>query len=257
MSLLNTRSLNNKAGIINEFIVDNNLDFFCITETWHKPLDYFSLNQTTPPGYTYIEKARPDGRGGGTAVIYKKDIKVTAISIPTIHSFEHTVFKLSGPTPLVTAVIYRPPKPNSSFLCDLTDFLTQLFAISPSILLLGDFNFHMDNSNSKPASDFLDLLHCYNFIQHVNFPTHNHGHILDLVCTSSGLSVHNLSSQNLHLSDHLAINLDIGIPLPIPKAKRTISFRNLKSVSPAIFSGSLATKLSHSSPPLSTNPLNL
>jgi len=37
LALFNTRSLNNKGLILNEFITDNNLDFLCITETWQKP----------------------------------------------------------------------------------------------------------------------------------------------------------------------------------------------------------------------------
>ncbi|TKS65252.1 RNA-directed DNA polymerase from mobile element jockey [Collichthys lucidus] len=100
LALLNTRSLNNKSLILNEFITDNNLDFLCITETWHKPLDYFSLNQTTPTGYTYMDKPRPEGRGGGVAAFYRKDIKTSTISIPATPSFKHLTFKLSGPTPL-------------------------------------------------------------------------------------------------------------------------------------------------------------
>ncbi|XP_029929809.1 LOW QUALITY PROTEIN: uncharacterized protein LOC115374818 [Myripristis murdjan] len=261
LALLNTRSLNNKSLILNEFITDNNLDFLCLTETWHKPLDYFSLNQITPPppNYTYIEKARPEGRGGGVATVYRKDVKTTAISIPDVPSFEQTAFKLSGPTPLVTAVIYRPPKPNPSFLSDFSDFLTQLCAISfcsPSVLLLGDFNFHVNDPNCKPATEFLDLLHCLNFTQHIDFPTHTRGHTLDLVC-SSGLTLNRLSSLNLNISDHLAIIMDIDTPIPTPKNTRKITFRNIKSIPPSALSASLATKMS-ASPPLSLdNPSDL
>ena len=82
-----------------------------------------------------MDKPRPEGRGGGVTAIYRKDIKTSTISIPAAHSFEHLTFKLSGPTPLVTAIIYRLPKPNCSFLSDFSDFLTQLYAISPSVLL--------------------------------------------------------------------------------------------------------------------------
>lgn len=44
--LFNTRSLSNKGSILSEFILDNNLDFLCLTETWQKPLECFDLNQT-------------------------------------------------------------------------------------------------------------------------------------------------------------------------------------------------------------------
>ncbi|KAL7398737.1 hypothetical protein ABVT39_014403 [Epinephelus coioides] len=129
----------------------------------------------------------------------------------------------------------------------------RLSAISPSVLLLGDFNYHIDNINCKHASEFLDLLDCLNLTQHVNFPTHNHSHTLDLVC-STGLTIQQLSSINLHISDHLAIILDIHLPTPLPKDKRIISFRNLKSISPQDFSASLSNTLSTFPPPLSDDP---
>ncbi|KAK0154922.1 hypothetical protein N1851_002758 [Merluccius polli] len=199
-------------------------------------MDYFPLNQTTPTGYTYLDKPRPEGRGGGIAAIFRNNIKTTTISIPPAPSFEHLAFKLSGPSPLVTAIIYRPPRPHpASFL---TDFLTKLSAISPSVLLLGDFNLHIDNTDSTPAIEFLNLLQCLNFTQHINFPTHSRGHILDLVC-STNLHIQHLSSHNLHISDHLAIILDLDIPIPTPKQQRTITFRNLKSLSPSALSASL------------------
>ncbi|XP_072556731.1 uncharacterized protein [Paramormyrops kingsleyae] len=219
-------------------------------------MDYLSLNQTTPPGFTFVENPRSKGRGGGTAVILKKDIKLTPLSLSNFHSFEYTAFKLSGPSPLVTAVIYRSPKPDPSFLTDLTDFLTQLSAISSSILLLGDFNFHIDNVNSKPAAEFMDLLQFFNITQYVNFPTHTHGHILDLVC-SNGPTINNLSSHNLCISDHFAITFNIQIPLTAHKAKRTITFRNLKSIDTTALSVLLSSKLPTFPSPLSDNPSEL
>lgn len=83
----------------------------------------------------------------------------------------HLAFKLSGPPPLITAIIYRPPKPHLSFCSDFADLLTQLFTISPSILLLGDFNFHLDRTDSEPAIAFLEVLQCLNLTQHINFAT--------------------------------------------------------------------------------------
>lgn len=183
-SLFNTRSLTDKGPILNEFITDNNIDFLCITETWQKPMDYISLNLTTPPGYSYMDKPRLDKRGGGLAIIHRQHIKTSLVTIPTSSSFEHLVFKLSGPKPLVTALIYRPPKPNPAFPSDFSTFLTQLCAISPSVLLLGDFNYHVDSLNSLPAIEFLDILNCFNITQHVDFPTHRKGHTLDLICTT-------------------------------------------------------------------------
>ncbi|XP_071754179.1 uncharacterized protein LOC139910701 [Centroberyx gerrardi] len=209
ITLFSTRSLNNKSLILNEFITDNKLDLLCLTKTWQKPLDYLSLNQTTPAGYSYMDNPRSEGRGGGIAVIHRQDLNPRPLSIPAAPSSAHLAFKIPGPKPLVIAIIYRPPKPNPSFLSDLSEFITQLSSISPSILLLGNFNIHIDSPDCKSAIEFLDILNCFNFTQHVNFPTHSRGHIVDLVC-STGLHIRNLSSIDLTISDYLAIILDIG-----------------------------------------------
>ncbi|XP_076841983.1 uncharacterized protein LOC143486075 [Brachyhypopomus gauderio] len=256
IALFNTRSLNNKSLILNEFITDNKLDLLCLNETWQKPLDYYSLNQTTPAGYSYLDNPRTEGRGGGIAAIFNQNLKPRALSLPSAPSFEHLVFKLPGPKPLITAIIYRPPKPNPSFLSDLSDFTTTLFSISSSILLLGDFNLHIDSPDCKHAMDFLDFLTCSSFTQHTNFPTHNRGHILDLVC-STGLHIHNMSSVDLTISDHLAIIFDIDIPTPDPKQNRKITFRNLKSICPVTLSTCISNSLSCSTLPENPTPTDL
>jgi len=148
----------------------------------------------------------------------RNNIKTIVINIPCPSSFEHLAFKLSGPKPLVTAVIYRPPKPNPAFSPDLAEFLTQLCSISPSVLLLGDFNIHVDSNDSNTATELLDILNCFNITQHVDFSTHKKGHTLDLICTT-GIAISNLTTYDLSISDHLALIMDILTPTPLIKQK--------------------------------------
>lgn len=135
------------------------------------------------------------------------NIKTSALPIPSPASFEHLTFKLSGPKPLV---IVLPSFSHSH----LFYFLTQLSSVFSHIILLGDFNLHIDNSDCKAAVDFLDILNVSSFAQQVNFPTHTHGHILDLVCFI-GLNVSHLSG--ITISDHLVITFNIDIPVPVLK----------------------------------------
>jgi len=72
----------------------------------------------------------------------------------------------------------------------------------------------------------------------------------------SGLTIYHLSSFNLNISDHLAIIMETDIPIPTAKDKRTISFRNLKTISTSALSDSPASKIS-ASPLLTDNPSDL
>ncbi|CAJ1055551.1 LOW QUALITY PROTEIN: uncharacterized protein LOC116399339 [Xyrichtys novacula] len=106
-----------------------------------------------PPRYSYLHQPRLTGRGGSVAVIHKPTLKTTPVPTLSVHSFENISVKIPGPTTLVIVTIYRPPKPHPSFLSDFSDFFTHLSTISSSVLLLGDFNFHIDNPTCKQATD--------------------------------------------------------------------------------------------------------
>ena len=82
------------------------------------------------------------------------------------------------------------------------------------------------------------------------------GHTLDLVCTT-GITISNLTSIDLTVSDHLAITLDINTPTPHVKQKRTITFRNIKSIKLPSLSSALAATVSASVPIPTISPIAL
>ena len=66
---------------------------------------------------------------------------------------------------------------------------------SPGNLVLdGDFNFHVNDPSGSTASQFLDLLNCFNLdIVNLCPPTHENSNVLDLIITKSGeTSISNL-----------------------------------------------------------------
>ena len=187
-ALLNCHSLNNKSPIISELLLDNHIDLLLLCETWQQPQDFYALNQAIPSHYTYIANPRLFGRGGGVAVLHKKSLSITQLhlNLPTFSSFEYLAFSL--PNSVTSILIYRPPTSHPSFLSELSELLTLASTLSSRLLLTGDFNVHVDRPNDPLTRDFLSLLDSFHITQHVDFPTHNKGHTLDLVCSSYILS---------------------------------------------------------------------
>ncbi|CAJ1050788.1 uncharacterized protein LOC117491507 [Xyrichtys novacula] len=239
--LLNTCSLNNKAELIHDIITERELHFMCLTKTWQNQQDFISLILATPPGYVYIQKPHSMGRGGGLAVIHKSDIMIKDLPINS-STFECMHFVLTGAAQLQVVLVSRPPKTTSGFLSEFSELLTTVCPMSPSTIILGNFNIHVDSHSCPFATEFLSLLECLNITQHVHGPTHFKGHTLDLVC-STGITPLNLQCLDLAVLDHLAILFSVPEPLPRLRVNRTITFRHIKRVSTPALSRMLALHL--------------
>ncbi len=121
------------------------------------------------------------GRGGGLAILYKEKLNVSQLTLPAYSSFESLALKIDGAIPTILTTIHRPPKSNNAFLTELSELLTYLCSMSPNVIMLGDFNIHIDNASNAFTSDFLSCLDCFGMQQFNTLPTHSKGHILDLV----------------------------------------------------------------------------
>ena len=115
------------------------MDLLLLTETWQQPADYYSLNQATPPNYSFIANPRLSGRGGGLAIIHKQSLSVTKLELhlPPITSFEYLAVSL--PNSITALLLYRPLNP--SFLSDLSELLTIASSLSSRLLLTGALTF--------------------------------------------------------------------------------------------------------------------
>ena len=143
--------------------------------------------------------------------------------------------KVIGSTTVILLLIYRPPKLSiTDFLSEFSELLTIASSMSPSVVVLGDFNIHLDAVSSVSA-DFLSLLNCFSLYQHVDFPTHKRGHILDLIC-STGCTLNGVSGVYVGVSDHMFITADLCIPNSKSHSSTLVSFRNFTAVDPVSFS---------------------
>ena len=170
-SLLNVRSLSNKASQVNEYIVDNKIDVMALTETWLLPSDLHGpvINEAIPRGYDFRHVSR-GGRGGGVGVIFKKSLKPKLASRKVFKSFEYIdiSFKIATKVLRVVAIYRPPPSTRNKLTCNdfFSDFTSFLELLAPTqghaeLLIAGDFNFHIDNKSDPHAKKFLQVL---NFI---------------------------------------------------------------------------------------------
>ncbi|KAK2893970.1 hypothetical protein Q8A73_016454 [Channa argus] len=229
LELLNVQSLSNKSCLIHNHILENETDIICLTETWHKPEAYSVLNESCPPGYTYLEKARTTGRGGGLVIIHREDLKLSPLPLPKLSTFECLAIKCKHPLSTVILLIYRPPKQHPGFITEMYELLSTFCTASPNMLILGDLNIHVDTPSNHSAAEFLELLDCLNLKQKVEVPTHSKGHILDLVITDS-VPISNLQVYDLGVSDHKIISMDFPSYTSSPNPQRFIQFRNLRNI---------------------------
>ena len=72
---------------------------------------------------------------------------------------------LNNQRAMLFIVIYRPPGPYTEFLNEFSDFLSNLVLNWERIVIVGDFNIHVDNDNDSLSKAFAALLDGIGFTQ--------------------------------------------------------------------------------------------
>lgn len=123
------------SGKINDlyiFLREYDIDILFLGESWLNPYSFMRFLN-----YQVYRNDRPNGRGGGTAIIIKSSIRHNSLSSPLCNSLEITsleIFK-SGFGPIRLHSIYQP----SSRKMDPRD-LAQVLDTDEPTLVAGDFN---------------------------------------------------------------------------------------------------------------------
>ena len=92
---LNARSIANKSALFVDYINECKADLCAITETWLSDNDSAVCHEITPPSYKLFHCPRSDGRGGGTALLFRDNINVSKLESGSRNSFEFSEYLVS------------------------------------------------------------------------------------------------------------------------------------------------------------------
>ena len=95
----------------------------------------------------------------------------------------------------ILVTVYRPPGPYSVFLLEFANFLSSLVVNSDKVVIVGDFNIHMDSEGDPLRSAFLFIIESISLHQSI----HSHNYTLGLVLT------HNTKIPNIVVMPKSAI----------------------------------------------------
>lgn len=206
---LNVRSLTSKTDIVSDVISERSLDVLALTETWHSDSNDVRLRLATPDGYAAVDAARQSGRGGGVAVIYRKHLRCSRVSLPALCTLEAVCVRLTTSSgPIVLLNVYRPgsTRPSTLFYDELASVLELLVVHSCPVIMGGDINIHVEDADDPDAQRFGKLLVDFDVVQHVTSATHRSGGTLDLVMTFAGCPVDEISVDPAGvISDHALV----------------------------------------------------
>jgi hypothetical protein len=127
-------------------------------------------------------------------------------------------------------VIYRPPSHKPNQFIDEFASLLEFLVHSPGILLIvGDFNIHVDDKSCQLGQSFHSLIDSFDLQQHVSDSSHIGGHTLDLVLSRSSDNFLFDCSTSDFISDHRVIHWCAKAHRPLRPVKK-VEFRKRKSI---------------------------
>ncbi|XP_062827975.1 uncharacterized protein LOC134296596 [Anolis carolinensis] len=180
--LFNARSIVNKTATLSDFILNQAADLVCITETWIREGDNIPSHELTPPGFQIFQQPRSGGQGGGVAILSRDYFTIKAIPTPKIAGIECVGVVLVSRESLAILVVYRTPGSPGESLLNLLDLVADWVLKFPRLIVLGDFNVHVEAlPSSSVTKDLVPTFEALGLSLLKTRPTHRAGHTLDLI----------------------------------------------------------------------------
>ena len=243
---INARSFCNKITDFHEYVTEANPTLCAIMETWLSDDEQdLRFEEVPPTGYNIISKPRTSSKkGDGIAIIYKSCLTVKELLRLTRPSevmelLEILVHFKGIPCNIYT--VYRIPNTSVIQFCsELSDLLEHnINQDCGNLLIIGDFNIHMDDINHPDTITFTDFLQSFGLVNTFGFQTHKSKHILDLLITDNPIIIKSTMPGYL-FPDHQFIEATLHLKRPNPPLKK-ITYKKIKAINQSEFHNKLAS----------------
>ena len=167
----------------------------------------------------------------------KANIKTKLLDEGQLNTFQYAKWQLAlKHTPITIIAIYHPPPSNltrvtnGEFLDEFTDWAAESVSTSNNVILVGDFNLHINNPNNDDACNFMETRQVLGLHQNIIFPTHVSGNTLDLIFSEAN---NKIKVGECTQGDYILDNCFIICILRIDKlitTRKEIKYHKVKSV---------------------------
>ena len=233
-----------------EHLLDRNSEIAFLTETWMQSEKNAVTAEIQTYGYKLLHNRRKDREkelGGGVGILVKASIKAKQLPVKHFQSFEHTVVKVSlsrKRTLYLISVYHVSFATISTFMNEFAELLEVYTIPYEHYVIAGDLNIHAE-SESSSAKQLKELLDIYDLQQHVSSPTHNKGHTLDLIITSSDTNfLTEVNVTEIDLSHHYLIDSKLLAEVQTYQQK-IVTYRSTKNVDLNKFEEDVEDRLKH------------
>ena len=179
------------------------MDVMFKAKTWHDPKS-ISINKLPSRGLVVFEKARPSllesvntllTNHEGVTVAFNSMFRRMLLKLTSNASFEHLCVRISSSSEsVIVLVFYRTGAASSLFYKEFENTLGILATYNEEVLILGDFNFYLEQFDNTDAQTFLKILRSHGFDSSTNQPTHNQGGWLDVIASRKSVNINYIDS---------------------------------------------------------------
>ena len=154
------------------YLKENDVDIAFIQETWLKKSDKATISQIKDFRYNTMSSRKPRryDLGGGVALLYKNNLDVHRVKQTSKYSsFEFIECTLKTRSENYRFVnIYRVEYSQKhqvtfqTFIDEFSELMSELMVKKGQVILVGDYNIHVENEADNEAKKFEETLKLFN-----------------------------------------------------------------------------------------------